>query len=341
MAEKHQVLFLTQRGLWHQNQAISAAPSEFDVIMRREPTRAEISSIIPKVDFLISERAGVIDADLIEKAGSLKLIQRLGRQTWDIDLDAAKKMGVPVCCLPIAGCQLVAEHMILHALALIKQIREVVHIAETASDEWGRPKECTEDYFAYNWSGRKAIGGLFGKTVGILGFGEIGVEIALRLCGFDCEVIYNKRNPLPPHAEELLKIKYAELAEIQAESDVIINLLPDFPKTYHFLDATFYQRCKRGAILVHAGGGTTVDPEATKQALLSGQLFGASLDTFNWEPIRSDDPLVSLAQDKDINLLLTPHIAAGAMEGEAHSRAYDYINLVAYLKDEPLKFRVV
>jgi len=341
MAEKHQVLFLTQRGLWHQNQAISAAPPEFDIIMRRDPTREEILTILPKVDFLISERVGVIDADMLEKAGSLKLVQRLGRQTWDIDLDAATKMGIPVCCLPIAGCQLVAEHMILHALALIKRTREVVQIAQAASDEWGTPKECTEDYFAYNWSGRKDIGGLFGKTVGILGFGEIGVEIALRLCGFDCEVIYNKRHPLPSHTEESLKIKYAEIAEIQAKSDVILNLLPDFPETYHLLDADFYQHCKWGAILVHAGGGTTVDPEATKQALQSGQLYGASLDTFNWEPIRSNDPLVTLAQDKDSNLLITPHIAAGAEEGDAYSRAYDYINLVAYLKGEPLTFRVV
>ena len=341
MNTAYQVLFLTQRGLWHQNQALEAAPPDFDVIMQRNPSRDEILSIMPKVDFLISERAGVIDAEMFNQAKSLKLIQRLGRQTWDIDLEAAEKAGVPVCSLPIVSCQLVAEHMILYALALIKRSREVVRIAEAASDEWGAPKKCTEDYFAYNWSGRQDIGGLFDKTVGILGFGEIGIEIALRLSGFDCEVIYNKRNPLPLDAEGLLDVRYADVQEIQSNADVIMNLLPDFPETYHFIDAEFYQRCKRGAVLVHAGGGTTVDPEATEQALLSGQLSGASLDTFNWEPVRADDPLVMLAKNKEMNLLLTPHVAAGALEGEKYDRAYDYINLLAFLKGEALKFRVV
>lgn len=341
MNKAHQVLFLTQRGVWHQNQAIDAAPTEFDVIMRREPAREEILTLLPEVDFLISERAGVIDSEMLKKGKSLKLIQRLGRQTWDIDLEAAKKSGVPVCCLPIVSCQLVAEHMILYALALIKRTREVVQIAEAASDKWGAPKECTEDYFAYNWSEREGIGGLFDKTVGILGFGEIGIEIALRLSGFDCEIIYNKRNPLSLDAEGLLNISYADIQDLQAESDVILILLPDFPETYHFIDAEFYQRCKRGAIFVHAGGGTTVDPEATKQALISGQLSGASLDTYNWEPIRPDDPLLTLSKNKDMNLLLTPHVAAGTLEDERYSRAYDYINLLAFLKGEPLKFRVV
>ena len=341
MTKKYQVLFLTQRGTWHQNEALKAAPPEFDVIMRREPTPEELFDLLPKIDFLISERAGVIDQEMLEAATELKLIQRLGRQTWDIDLDAAKKLGVPVCCLPISGCQLVAEHMILYALALIKRTREVVKIAQDASTEWGNPQESDEDTFAYNWSGRQDIGGLFNKTVGILGFGEIGVEIALRLCGFDCEVLYNKRNPLPPHAEESLNIKYAEVAEIQAQADVIMNLLPDFPETYHFIDADFYQQCTRGAILVHAGGGTTVDPLATAQALQSGQLSGASLDTFNWEPIRLEDPLVRLAKDQDVNLLLTPHVAAGAGVDEVSSRAYDYTNLVAYINGERLKFRIV
>ncbi len=341
MERKRKVLFLTQRGSWHQNEAIKAAPPELDVIMRREPSRKELLSILPTVDYMISERSGVIDAEVIEAATALKLIQRLGRQTWDIDLEAAKEKGVPVCCLPIAGCQLVAEHMILHALALIKRTKEVVKIAETASTEWGDSQESNEDTFAYNWSRREDIGGLFGRTVGILGFGEIGVEIALRLCGFDCEVLYHKRNPMTPHAEDSLKIKYAEVDEIQARADVIMNLLPDFPETHHFIDAAFYRQCKRGAVLVHAGGGTTVDPLATAQALQSGQLFGASLDTFNWEPIRSDDPLVLLVNREDVNLLLTPHVAAGAEEGEVYSRAYDYTNLVAHINGERLIFRIV
>lgn len=341
MEKAYQVLFLTQRGLVHQNEAIASAPPYFDVIMRRNPGQDELFALLPEIDFLISERAGVIDAKMLDAAKQIKLVQRLGRQTWDIDLVAAEHKGVPVCCLPIPGCQLVAEHLIAHALALIKRTPEVVRIAVNASDVWGTPKECTEDYFAYNWTDRKSIGGLFDKTVGILGFGEIGFEIAQRLSGFDCQVIYNKRQPLPSETENKLNIRYADIEKIQVESDIIMNLLPDFPETYHFLDQGFFRRCKQGVVLVHAGGGTTVDPQATTKALQSGQLFGASLDTFNWEPIRHDDPLVGLARDESANLLLTPHVAAGTSEGLHTSRSYDYVNLIAFCEGEPLKYRIV
>lgn len=310
--------------------------------MRRDPSRVEMLALLPQVDFLISERVGALDAELIAAGKSLKLIQRLGRQTWDIDLDAARTAGVPVCANPVPGCQLVAEHMLMAALALVKRLREVTQIAEQAAPIWGEPQECTEDYFAYNWSRRDDIGGIFGRTIGILGFGEIGLELARRLRAFDCTVIYNKRQRIPAQAEAELEIEYAALENLQARSDILLNLLPDFPETHRLLDAKFFAACKRGVLLVHAGGGTTVDAESVAEALRSGQLGGAALDTFNWEPIRPDDPLVLLARDPHVNLLLTPHTAAGAeaAAGAEFRRNKDYDNLLATLDGQPLKYRV-
>jgi len=340
----YKVLFTTQRGLRHQQSAIDSAPPELEIIMRRDPSRAEMLELLPRVDFLISERVGVLDAELIAAGKSLKLIQRLGRQTWDIDLDAARTAGVPVCANPVPGCQLVAEHLLMAALALVKRLREVTRVAEQAADAWGQPQECTEDYFAYNWSRRDDIGGIFGKTVGILGFGEIGIELARRLRAFDCNVIYNKRQRIPAQAEAELGIEYASLEDLQARSDLLLNLLPDFPETHRMLNADFFAACKRGVLLVHAGGGTTVDAQSTVDALRSGQLGGAALDTFNWEPIRADDPLVVLAREQpQVNLLLTPHTAAGA-EAEKDiefNRRSDYANLLAVPNGQPLKNRVV
>lgn len=338
----HKVLFTTQRGLRHQQSAIDSAPPELEIIMRRDPSHAEMLELLPQVAFLISERVGVVDAELIAAGRCLKLIQRLGRQTWDIDLGAAKGAGIPVCALPLPGCQLVAEHMLMAALALTKHLREVTRIAERAELTWGEPQECTEDYFAYNWSRRDAIGGVFGKTVGILGFGEIGLELAHRLRAFDCTVIYNKRQRIPQHAEAELQIEYASLAALQARADILINLLPDLPETRYLLDARFFAACKREPLLVHAGGGTTVDAESVCEALRSGQLGGAALDTFNWEPIRADDPLVILAKDPLVNLLLTPHTAAGAQAaiGAEFRRSQDYDNLLAVLNGQSLDYQV-
>ena len=339
---KHKVLFITQRGLRHQQAAIDSAPAPLEIIMRRDPPREEIMKLLPQMKFLISERSGVIDGELFAVGRELRLVQRLGHQTWDIDLNAAQRAGVPVCYQPIVGCQLVAEHMILQTLALVKRLHEVTHIAEAAGD-WGQPKECTEDYFAYNWSHRDAIGGLFDKTVGILGFGEIGMELACRLRAFDCNVLYQKRKRLPLHAEAELQIEYASPADIQSKADVICNLLPDLPETYRLIDASFLAACQEGALLVHAGGGTTVDEQAVADALQAGQLGGAALDTYNWEPLRPVDPLVLLARDPQTNLVLTPHTAAGAQAeaGVEFQRNQDYDNLLAILSGHPLKHRVV
>lgn len=339
---KHKVLFTTQRGLRHQQSAIDSAPPQLEIIMRRDPSRVEMLELLPQVEFLISERVGTLDAELIAAGRNLKLIQRLGRQTWDIDLGAAKAAGIPVCALPVPGCQLVSEHMLMGVLALTKRLREVNQIAEQAESVWGKPQECTEDYFAYNWSRRDDIGGIFGKTVGILGFGEIGVELARRLRAFDCNVIYNKRQRIPQSAETELQIEYAALEDLQARSDILLNLLPDFPETHRMLNDTFFAACKRGVLLVHAGGGTTYDAESVAAALDSGQLGGAALDTFNWEPVRANDPLVILAQDRQVNLLITPHTAAGAQAaiGAEFRRNKDYDNLLAALDGQPLAYRV-
>jgi phosphoglycerate dehydrogenase-like enzyme len=347
---KHKVLFTTQRGLRHQQSAIDSAPPELEIIMRRDPSRDELFELLPQVDFLISERVGVLDAELIAagknpcpEGRGIKLIQRLGRQTWDIDLDAAKSAGIPVCANPVPGCQLVAEHMLMSALGLVKRLREVTQIAEQAAPDWGQPQECTEDYFAYNWSRRDGIGGMFAKTVAILGFGEIGLELARRLRAFDCTVIYNKRQRIPARAEAELEIEYASLEDIQAKADILLNLLPDFPETHRLLNAEFFAACKPDLLLVHAGGGTTVDAESVAEALRTGQLGGAALDTFNWEPIRTDDPLVLLAREQpQANLLLTPHTAAGAQaeKGIEFKRQADYANILDVLNGQPLKNRV-
>ena len=170
---KHSTLFLTSRGERHQQEALAAAPRELDITLRRDPSRDEILRLVPQMEFLISERAGVIDAEMVTAARNLKLIQRLGAQTWDIDLDAARRAEIAVCYLPVATCQLVAEHIVLQLLTTAKRARELMQVVVDAGN-WGMPQRCTEDYFAYNWSQRENISGLRQSTVGILGFGEIG-----------------------------------------------------------------------------------------------------------------------------------------------------------------------
>jgi phosphoglycerate dehydrogenase-like enzyme len=335
MTSRHKILFLTSRSLRHQQAAIDAAPADCTVTMLHTPSRAEVMQQIGDAEFLFSERAGVVDAAMIDAGAKLRLIQRLGSLSFDIDLAAARRAGIPVCTQPVMGCVRVAEHMILQMLALLKRLPDAMAVANEAAD-WGKPARRTdENIFAYNWSRRTGLEGLMGKTVGILGFGEIGVELARRLAGFaPAAVLYHKRSRLPAPVEDELGITYATEQETLAASDILCNLLPYTPETAHRLDAAALAALRPGAHLVSCGSGGIIDEAALAAAIHSGHLAGAALDTFEWEPLPSDNPLVVLARDPARNVLLTPHIAAGSGGGK---RSEVYRNIRRILDgEEPL-----
>jgi len=129
------------------------------VTLRRSPSKEEIIALLPGKEFLITERNGEIDADIIRAGKDLRLIQRLGAQTYDIDLEAARTAGIPVCTLPVVGCIRVAEHMLLQMLACAKRLRESIDVTLSAEDFGQPPRRCDENYFAYNWTGRRTSAG--------------------------------------------------------------------------------------------------------------------------------------------------------------------------------------
>jgi phosphoglycerate dehydrogenase-like enzyme len=338
----HKTLFLTTRSHHHQKNALAGAPPELEVTILRNPTRAELCAHLHDTEFLITERAGEIDAGLIEAAPRLRLIQRLGSLTYDIDVAAAQRRGIPVCYWPIRGSILVAEHLIMQMLALVKKLPEVKAVAEAAA-AWGQPPRRTdEDTYAYNWSGRTDIGSILGATVGILGFGEIGVELARRLRPFQpAQLLYYKRRRLPQPVEQELGLTYAVREALIGASDFLCSLLPYSAETDHLLDATAFARMKPGAFLVHCGSGSVIDEAALATAVRQGHLGGAALDTFEWEPIQPDSPLIALARAPHTNVLLTPHTAAGARAtAGAPSRRSDYQNIQRLLEGEPLLYRI-
>lgn len=334
MATQHRVLFVTDRGLRHQQSALDAAPPELDVTMMRRPSRAALLARLPEAEFLISERSGTVDAEMIAAGRQLRLIQRLGSLHYDIDVAAARATGVPVAIWPLRVAVMVAEHMMLQILALTKRLGEVAAVAN-AAEAWGRPSLRTdEDTFAYNWSNRGGIGSLQGQTVGILGFGEIGAELARRLRGFDpARALYHKRSRLPEAAERDLGITYVTREAVVAESDTLCVLLPYFPETDTLLDAALLATMRPGACLVSCGSGSVIDEAALAAAVRGGRLAGAALDTYEYEPLRPDNPLLPLARDPEANVLLTPHTAAGGTRpvSDVPPRREQYTNLVRVL----------
>lgn len=340
--QSYNALFLTERSPHHQQAALVAAPAAVKVTMLRTPERATLLAILPQFDFLISERTGVIDAEVIDVGQRLQLIQRLGSLTYDIDVAAAQAHGIPVCTWPIEGCILVAEHLVMQMLALVKRLPAAKAMTEAGID-WGHPARRTdENTFAYNWTKRREVGGIYQKTVGILGFGEIGAELARRLQGFrPAQVLYHKRRRLPAAVEAELGIIYGTEEELFAGSDFLCNLLPYSPATDLHLNRAVFQQMKQGAFLVSCGSGSTIHEADLAAALQAGHLGGAALDTYEWEPLPADNPLVQCAREQNANVLLTPHIAFGVrVKEQAAWRSDDYTNILRWLAKEPLLYEV-
>jgi phosphoglycerate dehydrogenase-like enzyme len=155
-----------------------------------------------------------------------------------------------------------------------------------------------------NWGRISGTVSLNGSTIGIIGLGEIGREIALRAVAFGMNAVYFQRTRLPTADEGALKVSYRPLDILLAQSDWIIPQLPSDPSTLHFINRERFALVKRGACLVNVSRAEVVEREALLEALRSGQLGGFALDPLYEEPGRSDDELLSFD-----NVILTPHMA--------------------------------
>jgi phosphoglycerate dehydrogenase-like enzyme len=317
----HHVLYLCPLGDRQRQWRVDATAGNpnLSVTMRRnsDVARDELLRLIADADALITERSGAIDAELIAAGVRLKVIHRYGSLTHDIDIDAARARGIAVSMKPIRGTIAVAENVMLQTLALARRVMPLQRVVRTSPEAFKigppphAPQRTSEDVFAFNWSGQRGVRLLQDKTIGILGFGEIGVELARRLAGWNCALLYSKRQRLPASVERELNIAYRDQDALLRDSDIVVSLLPYFPETDQWLNAARVATMRPGALLVHAGSGSVIDEAAVAAALRTGALGGASFDTFEWEPLPQDNPLLTLADaDPDANVFLLPHIGS-------------------------------
>lgn len=251
-------------------------------------------------------RGYVLDARLLERATSLTLIQRAGTNVSNIDIKAAAARGIHVATLPMHIDIAVAEHALTLMLGLARRVTEADEAVRSgAYRKLGlRPLKTDENTIVTNWMGYTSIPTLFGRTLGIIGFGEIGQMLAARATGLGMHVLYYQRSKLA--AESSAAARYADLEKLITESDFISLHVPLTADTYRLVDDDFLRKMQPTAFLVNVSRGPVVDEAALRKALVAGRIAGAGLDVFSTEPLSAESDLLTAP-----NLLLSPHTASG------------------------------
>lgn len=278
-------------------------------------------------------RRGIIDAGLMAANPKLKLIQRIGARPDSIDLAAAAARGILVSCLPRPTLQYTAEHAILLMLALSKHLLEADDAVRNG--RWDRDRVHPEHGVAYNWAGVPGLGGLFGKTIGIIGLGEVGALAAGMARGFGARVVYANRNRLPPEQEQKLGVEYAPPARLLAEADFVSMHASNLPDNKGLIGATVFAQMKPTAFFINTSRGRMVDEDALYAALTKGVIAGAGLDVHFEEPRPLPDRFAALR-----NVIMTPHIAGGSRQGVLDEIEQMLNNCRAVLAGQPIKYRV-
>lgn len=239
-------------------------------------------------------------AEVFERLdGSLELVSRYGVGTDEIDKAAASKHGVAVCNAAGTLSVAVAECAMGLILCLLRHLPSADR--EVRRGDWSRFFES------------KLGSQIEGKTVGLIGFGDIARALAKMLGGFDCRIIAYDLN-WNKEAAESLGVEYTDIDTIIKESDILSLNVPSTPQTNNMVNREFLKKMKNTAILINTARGKIVDEEALVEALTTGEIAAAGLDVFNPEPPLDDNPLLKLD-----NVMLLPHIGAGTIE--CHERA--------------------
>ena len=305
-------------------------PGDGFELLAPEPDTSASPDLLASADVIVT-RSQPVDAAVIAAAPNAKLVQKYGGRADRLDLEAAKAAGVPVALMPLSGCIAVAELAMTLILALSKELVIGHHATVDAGfQKLGvEPKLTSQKVIAFQWRGLKRIQEVRRKTLGIVGFGEIGTEIAKRARAFEMDVLYYKREPLPAAMEESLGVRSAPLDDLLARSDFVSVNVPHSDSTHRMIGARELGLMMPSAYLINTCRGPVVDEAALIDALRNGTIAGAGLDVFDYEPLPADSPLIDLA--KAGNVILTPHIGGGT-GGAREKQMRDVLdNVVSYV----------
>ena len=276
----------------------------------------ELTAKIPRADAAIVESL-VIDRSILTSAPRLALVHKFGTITNNIDLAACAEHNVPVSTVRRHVNIAVAEQAFSLAMALAKRIRPLAGLVEAdALKAAGWHVRDRSPFAGYsNFSGITGLKMLFGATLGIIGLGEVGRELARRAQAFEMKTLYYQRRRLAEQDELSLGATYAALDELMARSDFLVVQLPLNESTRGLIGRSELARVKPGAVLINVARAELIDHDALIETLARGGLGGFGLDVGYSEPT---DPAEPLLRFRDGNAILMPHTAIGARDNALH-----------------------
>jgi len=278
-------------------------------------SQAELIRAVADADAVITQFAPV-NADVVRAMSRARAIVRYGIGVDNVDLDAARARGIPVCNVPDYCIEEVADHTLAFILAATRQV--VTNAMRVRSGKWGLATPL------------ERMLTLRDLTVGVVGFGRIGREVAARVRAFKSRVLVH--DPFVPAGEiERAGYRAASLPELYAESHVLTLHCPSTAQTRGMINQETLRSMRPGVILINVARGDLVESSALAQALERGHVAAAALDVFAPEPIPTDHPILGME-----NVIVSAHIASASVHAVQTLRRTAASLALAALRDERL-----
>ena len=268
----------------------SELPDGFEIRFLQEQSQDDLIKEAVNADYLLAGGRLKITREVLEHAEKLQMIQRSGVGLDALDLDAIKELGIPLYVNQGVNAESVAEHTLLLILACLRRLTTIAK--NTQSAIWKKQEQGVQ------------TGELKGKTIGIVGMGNIAQTLVGMLKPFHVKILYYNLEQMPKDYETQNNMSFVSLDELLKLSDVVTLHCALTEETKNLICEKTIRMMKSGAVLINTARGEIVNPDALAEALRSGKLSYAALDVHVKEPIPEDYPLRGLD-----NAILTPHIA--------------------------------
>lgn len=286
---------------------------EFNPDAKHILDKQELIEAVKRCDYLLSRLSDLIDADVIRANPHLKLIASMAIVPSAIDIVAATACKIPVTTVPPITTDVTAD---LNWALLLAVARNVVQ----------GDRALRSGVFPGGQAMCFLGSGIVGKTLGIIGMGQIGEAVAKRAKGFEMQILYYKRNRLSPEREKELQVRFVSLADLLRNSDFVSVNIASTAENHHLIGNRELKRMKPTAYIINTARGRIIDEKALVEALRNGTIAGAGLDVYEHEP-HVDPGLIELD-----NVVLTPHLGSATLQTREAMGMVTAENIIAMIE---------